>query len=98
MTELPAAIKSSDIEKKLEEVGSPLKAMTGGAGSVKKEKKLTVDGNPGFESVLEIPQQGAVTLRAIIVKQRLYTLLAGPFDRASAGTGEKFFNSFKLLK
>ena len=68
-------------------------------GKLLSDKAITVEGNTGREIQLAIAN-GPLTIRVILVKNRMYQLMAGG-GKANVVTTEdtkKFFDSFKLAK
>lgn len=60
---------------------------------------ITLDGYPGTEYAFRMGKIGEMHIvRAYLVKNRMYILLAGPGPESSPHFAEKFFNSFKLAE
>jgi hypothetical protein len=63
------------------------------------EKEITLDGNPGRETVLKAPDKGTLVVRMYAVRPRIYLLFTGGKNfQPTSPEIEKFFSSFRLLK
>lgn len=67
-------------------------------GKLEKESWIKVDGNPGLEITFKSPKKKIkAKARLILVKNRLYQILAGQSESSYSETDvDKFLNSFKL--
>ena len=99
-TDYPAAILKSKPEAILEGVQIGVEADL--RAKVLDERPTSLDGYPGRQYTLELPESklpggGIYKVRAYLVKQRLYQVVAvTPKANASSTDAEKFFQSFRL--
>jgi len=89
----PTPIGPQDVQANLDGAKAGM-ALTSG-GTIKSEKTITLDGNPGRELEI-IVRDGLVKARVYIVKQRIYQVAAGPVGKITASDVDKVLDSFKL--
>jgi hypothetical protein len=69
-------------------------------GKLVSEQKITLDGNPGREIKLELPEQkGLMRDRVYLARARLYqVMVVGKPWFVNSADADQFLNSFKLIK
>jgi hypothetical protein len=74
-------------------------AVANARGKLRSEKKITLDGHPGRELVIETRTDVVIRMRVYAVKQRLYQVVAmGPGAFHQSKDAALFLDSFRLLK
>jgi len=94
-----SALKGGTDDKRLDNARDG--AVASAKGRMKSEKKLTLDGFPGREVVIETDAKGmkAVRTRIYAVNKRLFqTLVVGPKSFVQGKDATMFLDSFKLVK
>ena len=73
-------------------------ALANTKGKLIGEQSISLDGFPGREFTIEIPGKGMMKLRAFLVRQRLYQVMAvGTNERIDQEDTGKYLTSFRLL-
>jgi hypothetical protein len=95
-SDYPDAVMSAGTDKLLD--GAKAGATAFGKGAkITGESKITVEGHPGREWVIDVPGQGVLKGRVFFVKNRFYQLVAGGDPKKVPEKDvQKFFDSFKL--
>lgn len=73
-------------------------AVANAKGKLIGEQNLTLDGFPGREIAIEVPGKGLMKVRAFLVRQRLFQVMAaGTKERIDHEDTAKYLTSFRLL-
>lgn len=73
-------------------------ALSNTKGKLVSEQNMSLDGFPGREIVIEVPGKGIMKLRAFLVRQRLFQVLAvGTKEKIEHEDTVKYLTSFRLL-
>jgi hypothetical protein len=73
-------------------------ALANTKGKLIGEQSMSLDGFPGREIVIEVPGKGIMKLRAFLVRQRLFQVLAvGTKEKIEHEDTAKYLTSFRLL-
>jgi hypothetical protein len=86
------------IKKALENARRGAEASTRGK-PIDKDKPITLDGHPGLEFQLDVPNLGIYRSRVYIVGDRFYQVsILGPKEVATGPQADMVLDSFKLMK
>jgi serine/threonine-protein kinase len=73
-------------------------ALSNTKGKLVGEQNMSLDGFPGREIVIEVPGKGLMKLRAFMVRQRLFQVMAvGTKEKIDHEDTAKYLTSFRLL-
>jgi len=73
-------------------------ALANTKGKLLGEQNISLDGFPGREIVIEVPGKGLMKLRAFLVRQRLFQVMAvGTKDKIDHEDTAKYLTSFRFL-
>jgi hypothetical protein len=97
-SDLPAAqVKAGNEEKRLDFASEG--AVSNARGKLRSEKKVTLDGHPGRELVIEAENEVVIRMRIFAVKQRLFQAMAmGQGAFAQSKDAHRFLDSLRLIK
>jgi hypothetical protein len=96
LLEAPRTIEPGEVERRLNAARNLVQFAS--KGTVKTEKVVSLDGNPGRAWEVDVPNEGLSRVRAFIVKSRIYFVSAGPIGKVSSEDIDKFLDSFKVSK
>jgi hypothetical protein len=68
-------------------------------GKVVSERQVTLNGQTGLETVIELPNGVTLVIRSFMINHRLYTvMIAGPGLNPAAEAAQAFLNSFNVVQ
>jgi len=95
-SDYPDVIAQAPADKVLD--GGRDGALANTKGRLVAEESMSLDGFPGREFTIDIPGKGMMKLRAYLVRQRLYQIMAvGTKERIDHEDTAKYLTSFRLL-
>jgi hypothetical protein len=97
-SDYPAVVIAAGTDKLFDGAKVGAAAGSGKGAKITSESKITFEGHPGREWIIDVPGQGVLKAHIFLVKNRLYQLIAGGEPtKVPQKDVQAFFDSFKLI-